>query len=256
MKLLDKLIARFMFPFVYPRLAKRAFRERLYLKSGRRWLPFRGALVEIIEKKIADLLVYGESVWGKEAGVLYDLKHRLYNKKTRRHIYKAHYLRTLQTFQLLWEKYPASAVVDYGCGPGILTEYLRQIVDSNVPVYGLDTRPETLSYNRKLGLENINWCNLEELDIILGKEDFRSVAIVADGVVNFLSETELIRLLSSPKIIFAVFYFSNPLRVNIEAISSNLGYNSSFKEYPPTVDGGPTTTVFYIFKQTKSETVK
>lgn len=255
MKLFDKLMARFISPFVYPRLAERAFRERLYLNSGRKWFPFRGALVEIIEKRIADLLVYGESVWGKEAGVLYDLKHRLYNKKTRHHIYQVHYLRTLQAFQFLWEKYPASAVVDYGCGPGILTEYLRQIVDGNVPVYGLDIRPETLSYNRKLGL-NINWCNLAELDRILGEKDFRSVAMVVDGVVNFLNETELIRLLSFPKIIFAVFYFSNPLNVNLEVISSNLGYNSRFKEYPPTVDGGPTTTVFYIFKQTKSETVK
>lgn len=172
-------------------LERPSVRRFLYLHPDKLG-PLRGVAAKAVWGYRSALLDAGVETWDDMVGVLYDLGYRLHSQADRADAVRVHYAHTLKVLGEAIPRVCPRSIIDYGCGPGILTEYLTDLIgDPSVAVVGAEIRKETLSYNRLLR-PDIEWCLI---DRVLNSEIEHPRLIVLDGVINYMSRHELVRLL-------------------------------------------------------------
>jgi SAM-dependent methyltransferase len=167
--------------------------------------------------------------WDEKVGVLYDLGYRLDSRLERDETIRTHYAHTLSLLsKIVFRSHPGS-VIDYGCGPGILTEHVKKSVGESVAVVGAEIRDERLTYNRLVS-PDIHWCQTEEVFSI---EVTPPCVVVLDGVVNYMPRGELVRLLGIGD--FFLFYYAStddrgrPLFADFDVF--DVLHGAGFQEY-------------------------
>lgn len=138
--------------------------------------------------------------WGEKAGFLYDLEHRLWEHDA---LFVPHYDFTLRALKEVASE--AHTIVDYGCGPGVLTEEIARLYPK-AKVIGTDLRESpTLNLNRKLA-PHIEWIPLAQFDPI------RAVYVI-DGVVNYMDEKTLRRIVERAEATVCFYaYTEDPMK--------------------------------------------
>lgn len=138
-------------------------------------------------------------------------------------------------------------VIDYGCGPGLLTESLAALVSPHTTVVGTDGRRETLQLNSVLR-SDIRWLTLDQFWL----EDFeRPSLFVVDGVINFLTVDDARRLLSVEQGAFLLYFNSDPAApakplapsFDLDGLLEELGMEQKVLEIVRSTENGPQFTL-------------
>lgn len=152
-----------------------------------------------------------EGRWGGRAGFLYDLEHRLMSRSQISYFFDIHYRHTITAVDSIVESFRPATIVDYGCGPGLLTEALAHRFPE-CEVIGTDLRTQSLRLNARLAPQ-VRWAHIDELP-----ETPKPILFVLDGVANYMSEGEMLALLGDADS-FLVCYFAREADPMIPTIS-------------------------------------
>ena len=164
--------------------------------------PLRGLTSSAVWGYRAALLETGVGMWGDEVGVLYDLGHRLRSQGEQDAAMEAHYVHTITQLRRALQRVNPASIIDYGCGPGILTEHLAEAAgDRSIKIVGAEIRAETMSNNRRLR-PDIEWQMIGDVPTSNHPEPR---LFVLDGVVNYMSVAEIEEVLALGEA-FVFFY--------------------------------------------------
>ena len=209
------------YPFLYWYLTKslktKQGRKNIYLKT-RLFVPFRRLHVYILDKMFVKAVGNYSlpSYEQDEVGFILDLKHLVANRQYIKDAFDSNYRFTLSSIAEILKdpNHQVKHIIEIGAGSGILTRAIKDSVSSDIEVSGIEIRKETIEYN-KLLYPDIGWEMLQELEKITAKFGREHTMFVSSGVLNFMSVSEIRKLLDL-KARYIVWFYHTTVEDRLE----------------------------------------